>query len=249
MQIVLCPFISYLVHEINMTTVSSTWREKGNHLYKMTNEEMSVFIQVDRLGECLGYYYKARNFAETPKETASACKNIAMTSWKLAKALHKKKVKEDTIQAHFHESLKHFKMANKDGASKGTVWVEYLQTSAILCWEELMQILESIQIIDRIRYIEKYIPLIMNDGVKGEAFLELAKNYFHAGINELQKREYKRSIGYLKDCHFPMYEAQKYGGKSEYIKKETELLERDLYVQMSVTESIKARVTGIMRKF
>lgn len=229
-----------------MAAVSLNWRQKGNHLYKMVNEEMSVSIQVDRLDECLGHYYKARNFAATPEETASAYKNVAMASWKLAKALYKKKVKEDTIQVYFQESLKHFRLANKEGESKGKVWMENLLTSAILCWEDLMYILDTIQFIARIRYLEKYIPLIMNDDVRGEAYLELAKNYFHAGINELHKREYKRSIGYLKDCHFPMYEARRFGRKSEYIIKETDLLEHDLYVQMSVTESIKARVTGIM---
>ncbi|XP_046564313.1 uncharacterized protein LOC124273140 [Haliotis rubra] len=226
------------------TSPSVVWRQRGNEVYKTATEGLSPVILKDRLNSALNYYQRALNAAATPNERSSACKNLAKACWKMAPVVKAREEKPDMIRFYFKEALKYFRDARSAGEDQSLSWLEDLLTSAIVCWTEFLEYMDYADIETRIRELHVAVEYVIDDVTRAEAYLEIANHYFHAGISALQTREYKKSLSLLKDCHFPLYEAKRLGTSSSGVLEEVELLEKDMYVQMCVTESIKARVTG-----
>ena len=66
-------------------TLSAKWRREGNQHYVSAAPTLSPTVQKARLQKALTCYETAHYTAKTDDELSSAAKNIAMTSWKMAK--------------------------------------------------------------------------------------------------------------------------------------------------------------------
>ncbi|XP_046380640.2 uncharacterized protein LOC124151971 [Haliotis rufescens] len=226
------------------TSPSVEWRQKGNDVYKTVTDGLSPVIQKERLNSALNYYQRALNAAATPNERSSAAKNLAKACWKMAPVVKARDEKPEIIRFYFKEALKYFRDARSASKDQKLSWLEDLLTSAIMCWTEFLGYMDNADIETRIRELHVAVDYVIDDVTRAEAYLEIAGHYFHAGISALQEREYKKSLSLLKDCCFPLNEAKRLGTSSSGVLEGVEHLERDFFVQMCITESIKARVTG-----
>ena len=74
-------------------------------------------------------------------------------------------------------------------------------------------------------------------------YLEIANHYFNWSVTALGERDYRQCLTLLKDCHFPLKEAQRFG-KDDGHQREYALLEEDIYTQQCVAESVQERIKG-----
>ncbi|KAK7108007.1 uncharacterized protein [Littorina saxatilis] len=231
---------------------SSCWREQGNAAYRQVREGVAPTLWVSRLQGALTCYSQALITADDNAERSSACKNIAMANWKLAKCKvtdDKCKVTDDDLSSsmitnYFKEALKNFQNAREYGRGRDPGWQNSLTVNALSCWNDVRQRVDEWEYEGRISELEKLVAYVIDDMAKAEEYLEIANYYFHWCVTSLGKRDYQTCLRLLGECSFPLNEARRLGQADQRLTRECEMLDNDYFMQQCVAQSIQARVRG-----
>ena len=84
--------------------------------------------------------------------------------------------------------------------------------------------------------------------LQAREYLEIANHYFSWSVTALGAKDYRQSLTLLKDCHFPLKEAQRFGRDGAHLRQ-CALLEEDIFTQQCVAESMQERVKGESSSF
>ncbi|KAL8559222.1 hypothetical protein ACOMHN_040346 [Nucella lapillus] len=171
---------------------------------------------------------------------------MAMATWKMAKAQRggSCKVSDSIIILYFKEALSHFQVALDYGSGRNAAWHDSLTDCAACCWFDVSAMMESWEAEVRVREMHQLVGYIMDDVTKAREYLEIANHYFHWSLTALGERDFRQCLTLLKECHFPLKEAQRWGHQCPVVSRECPILEEDIYVQSCVAESIQERVKG-----
>ncbi|XP_025112277.1 uncharacterized protein LOC112575014 isoform X1 [Pomacea canaliculata] len=224
---------------------STKWRNEGNIIYKST-EGLAPLLQSEGLQRAVNLYSRALDLAEDAAERSSACKNIAMASWKLAKAKMVLPNAEDKIVFYnFKQALKHFKEAEKSGRSRELQWRESLTTSALECWSDTKKRLDKHENEERkVWELQPLLGLLFHDATLAKEHFAIAQTYFSWSSAALTKRDFRKALSLLGDCNFPLNEAMRLGKEDQDLMKECRVLEEEIFDRKCVAESIQARTNG-----
>ncbi|XP_076453844.1 uncharacterized protein LOC143288991 isoform X2 [Babylonia areolata] len=225
-------------------SVSEQWREKGNSSYRRATDDLSPALRVLRLQEAINSYGRALSTAVNNYERSSACKNMAMANWKMAKAQSANEGPSSKISFYYREALSHFQDAKDCGSGRDAAWQDSLVDAGVRCWFDVSERLEEWEAEERIHELHQLVGYIIDDATKAKEYLEVANHYFSWSVMALGARDYKQTLTLLKECHFPLKEAEKFGRRVPQLTRECAFLEEDIFTQTCVAESIQERMKG-----
>ncbi|KAL5007138.1 hypothetical protein ScPMuIL_015944 [Solemya velum] len=223
---------------------SSNWRKQGNEIYVTATENFSPVVRKERLNKAINLYYRALTSSGGDDETASAAKNLSLALWRMANLHFMMGRVQDAVRL-FVESLKNFgKSLTSAEGCKQQSWKDELTVSLESCYADVVHLLESMELRDRIAAMRDVIENMPSDSIRASCFLNLARYHFHFGIISLGKGDHKACLFQMCECYFPLNEASRLGGMMNEIPREVELLEQDVFMHQCTAESIQARLTG-----
>nr|XP_054751368.1 uncharacterized protein LOC129257136 [Lytechinus pictus] len=225
---------------------SEKQRERGNIFYKSATEDFGSTVRISRLENAITCYKSAFSCSNNKEDEASALKNIGMASWKLATIALEKETEETgkNILKSFKEALKFFCMAYVLRSYKNASWGEKLEESWENCLDESYDWLATLNTSGRIAGFSELIGYLPDCGLKANGYIQYATLLFHEGLTSWQDGEYKDCYRYMKECYFPIQEADRLSEGDSYIKGEVEVLLEDVYLHTCVAESSMARATA-----
>eukprot|EP00057_Strongylocentrotus_purpuratus_P014238 XP_011668712.1 PREDICTED: uncharacterized protein LOC100891882 [Strongylocentrotus purpuratus] len=80
--------------------------------------------------------------------------------------------------------------------------------------------------------------------LKANGYIQYSTLLFHEGLTAWQDGEYKECYRYMKECYFPIQEAERLSSQDLYIETEVNVLREDVNTHMCIAETIMARVSG-----
>ncbi|KAK7479791.1 hypothetical protein BaRGS_00028971 [Batillaria attramentaria] len=223
---------------------SSRLRELGNEAYRRVTDDVSPSVQLVGLQQALNSYDKALAKATNDTDRSSACKNMAMTNWKMAKAKVALDSDRQVVTLYFRDALRCFRDAREYGTGRTWEWLDNLASAGIRCWDDFRERVEQLPYENRIRELERLVGYIVDDVTMAREYLEIANTYFNSSVMALGERNYRQSLNLLAECGFPLNEARRLFSRDPSHMRECELLEEDIFIQTCVAESIQARMSG-----
>ena len=224
-------------------------RKEGNAVYLKAIEDADPISKKSNLNIAIALYEKALRLSTKQTEKASASKNIAMASWKMAKLLCDQGEATKLRHFHFKEAISNFNTAYTYGSCHVQLWIDGILQSMYSCIQDAISHFDAyFKFENQIFCINECISLTAVDHLQAECQLEVANLHFKEGLYALQKRDCMRCLKLMRDSHFPLEEARKWGKDQEHIEMEIATLERDIFLHTCMAESIQARLTG-MRSF
>ena len=183
-------------------SASAKWRQEGNKIYKSVTDGLAPLLQKSRLEEAVKAYTKALNLAANDDEKASAAKNVAVGSEKLANTLEVLGERSVLVRHYFKEGMQHYCKAMQHGLHKSEEWRLGIRQMSSNCWRQLKDKLDELEVDEVIKGLHENVELILEEGTRGEVFLQIAEIYFKAGVVALSKRDFKGSLQVGGDISF-----------------------------------------------
>ncbi|XP_041458958.1 uncharacterized protein LOC121410748 isoform X2 [Lytechinus variegatus] len=232
------------------TTVNKSYseqqRERGNTFYKSATDNYGPTIRLLRLDNALMCYRNALDWKTNDDEEVSAMKNIGLASWKLATTyLESSPIREVTnIRKNYKEALKYLGMSHVNRFCKSLSWGLKLEESWENCLKETTDWLATLETKDRIAGFSELLSFVPDCRLKANGYVQYATLLFHEGVTAWQDGEYKDCYRYMKECYFPIQEAERLSCQDLFIKTEVAILREDVYLHTCIAESVIARVSG-----
>ncbi|XP_061186920.1 uncharacterized protein LOC133195052 [Saccostrea echinata] len=155
--------------------------------------------------------------------------------------------KTDSVLHQFKEALKYYQYAYVKGrSSKTSMWMEDITSKYEECFRDFDEYLNERSFETRIRHLSQIADLMSISNILATIYLEIIQHHFHEGINAWQKGNELICQQHMAQCHFPLHEARKHGQSLKEVQKELDVLENDVHMHLSMTESLKARNTDII---
>ncbi|KAK3879671.1 hypothetical protein Pcinc_015779 [Petrolisthes cinctipes] len=231
-------------------SLSQQYREEGNHILSTAGKNLSPVVWEGRVTSALAKYNAALTTATNKHDKASAAKNYAVGSRKLADFHNTRMVTKNMklILYHFGEAIKHYCKAYKEGRGrKSSPWLKDIKSKLSTVLQESYDFAKDEDLgHGRICILDKMLEAIEYDNFRGECYIEIGQVYFKSAVLALDKKNFRDSLSLLKECYRPVEEAKKYGSRSgnKYVLFEVEVIEKDVFLQTCIAESIQARVIG-----
>ena len=131
---------------------------------------------------------------------------------------------------------------------KPTKWLEKTKTASHECWEEFKNGgVKNIKIESRVRVFQDLVDVIMIPFIKSDCYVQIARLYFHSGVNALAELDFKKGLHSLKECYTPIHEARACGNNlpnNLVIDAECKVLDDDVLMHICIAESMQARAIG-----
>eukprot|EP00057_Strongylocentrotus_purpuratus_P008808 XP_011663282.1 PREDICTED: uncharacterized protein LOC100890018 isoform X1 [Strongylocentrotus purpuratus] len=228
---------------------SAKQRERGNIFYKSATEDFSATVRIIRLENAITCYKNALSCSSNRDDEASASKNIGMASWKLATIALESETEESekrqqSILKHFKEALKFFCTAYVLRSYKSASWGDKLVESWENCLEEACEWLAMLDTAERVAGFSELLGYLPDCSLKANGYIQYSTLLFHEGLTAWQDGEYKECYRFMRECYFPVQEAERLCEGDCSIKSEIAVLQEDVYIHTCVAESSMARATG-----
>ncbi|XP_033125994.1 uncharacterized protein LOC117123998 [Anneissia japonica] len=227
---------------------SDTMRQLGNKYYKTVTNDMSPLLQKGRLEQARHHYTDALGCSSSPKEAASANKNIAMTSWKLAKLEVNQKTRSGLALHLYKEALKGFSEAWERGqdAENGHPWSDNVVQKMHQCLQESLDFVTNQPNMwdEKKKLLAMACQFVPTSASKAELSILYVECLLSKAINLLQEGVFGKSKSFLYDCYQPLEEARRYAGSDKDMMSEVRTLHEDVVMQTSVVEARQALDTA-----
>ena len=226
---------------------SVTFRLRGNECYRSASKAgLSPCLQESRLQEARSWYEKAKSCTSKQDEICSASKNIAVVCKKIALLLtgRSKSVKERHF--YFKESLENFDKAYAFRDSKTHDWIDNLLMVYTETVQQAINNVADIEFKEKIISLNQYAESIKNaQNLRAELYVEIALLHFSEGVSAMTKKDYKKCLYQIHECHHPTEETKKIQMDSESsIERDIRVLEDDINTYTSMAESCQSRMRG-----
>ncbi|XP_013390038.1 uncharacterized protein LOC106158541 [Lingula anatina] len=229
-----------------MARISENWRKEGNQLYtSATQSGLSPVLRKERLNNAIMKYNKALQTAETRNDRSSAYKNIGMASWRLAQVIQLQNEGPKLVEFHLIEALKHLSNALEEaGSSRGIDWSTQSNQYLHECLQGVIDDTAEMGLCrERVDTLRRFLGVISRDlPVRVAGLLEMTTVTFHLGVTALENGDITECLNYMAECYQPIEETKRVA--DDEIMKEVDVLEKDVFMQKCVAESIKARKTA-----
>ncbi|XP_020917560.1 uncharacterized protein LOC110254854 [Exaiptasia diaphana] len=230
------------------TSASKTERIKGNHfLEKSENEGIGYALKKGRLQDAIRCYNRAQNLAFNHDELASASKNLAKANWKLGQLFRERNEGRVLVFFHLREAIKAFDVSLTRGEDcKSEEWKADIWQSLALCIEGFLDASDEIEDLDeRIKTLMPMIDILHVNVFIVRLHLKIGNSYFHDGVNKIHADgDFARCLSRMRDCYYPIQEAKRLSGNSDYEDSEISVLEKDVFYTTCTAESVQARYCG-----
>lgn len=232
-------------------SLSQLHRDEGNRILLTVKENLSPVLWEGRVTSALTKYQAALNTATNKNDKASAAKNYAVVSQKLAN-FHSRMVPRKwsikRILYQFREAIKHYYKASNEGyGEKSQLWLKDIQSKLSIVIQEAYDFAKCEDLgHGRIHILDKILEVLEDDHFRGECCIEIAQVHFKIVIVALDRMNFREALSHLKECYQPVEEARMCAVRSNnsYVLSEIQVLEQDILLQTCFAESIQARVIG-----
>ncbi|XP_071502405.1 uncharacterized protein [Diadema antillarum] len=131
----------------SIESLSALLRKQGNLLSQSLNDKQPAVERSAALREAIKWYQSSLGAAKSSQDGASAAKNAATASWKLA-SLYRENLKLSTSDAkivvkRYDEAMGYFTRALKDGHCKGAAWTKQLEELMQKCLKEKLELMSA----------------------------------------------------------------------------------------------------------
>ncbi|XP_033114247.1 uncharacterized protein LOC117114663 [Anneissia japonica] len=230
---------------MNVLTQSEKHRQCGNGYYRSVTPGLSPLLQKSRLEQAKQCYTDALKCSSTTEEAASANKNLAMTSWKLASLGQEQKDLRSQIVFFHKDALKYFSRALRFGndAHIGQSWSESLVQKMHQSLQECLDFVNNQTNMsdEKTDILSMACQLIPAGEFKANISILYVEHLIGKAIDLFQDR---KCLSILYDCHQPLEEAKRYGRSNKDILSEVGVMSEEVTMLTAVAEARQALETG-----
>ena len=228
-------------------TESQHLRAEGNIFYKKFQQSLDFSEQKNFLQQANNYYHKS--FQSCSKDNlddlSSAAKNLGTASWKLADIHSYLEARSTLIEYFYREGILYLSTALLYGTKcKDRKWINDVEESFATCRCSAVEQVEDWPYLEKARALEKHISVMVEDSQKSECFIELARAAYNAGLEALDKKDFKTALSVFHDCYRPIEECIRYSPGNEFFTAESRILRNDVIYSLAIAEALQAIHTG-----
>ncbi|XP_071949479.1 uncharacterized protein [Antedon mediterranea] len=223
---------------------SDKLRQQGNVHYRSVTPELSPVLQKSRLDEARKCYINALECSCNAKESASANKNLAMVSWKLASL---GKDPRGKILYFFKEAQTYFSRALHCGKDAGNEhrWADELMQKMYQSLQESLDYVnnQAGMLDEKTELLSKSCRIFPAGELKAQICVGYVEQLLGKATSLLRKGTFKRAMSVLGDCYQPLEIARRYG-INEDIMVEIDVFSADVTIQTAIAEAKQALKIG-----
>ncbi|XP_072173667.1 uncharacterized protein [Diadema setosum] len=164
------------------------------------------------LKEALELYKEACQLAITEEESASAAKNVAVTSLKLA-TLYREHGNHPSgdmgIENHFMDAAKYFARAFSKQKCQRTAWRSDLCKRIDICLQEFRTWISHMTVKVKASKLEEFLECLPNCHSKAVCKVMLAQYAYNIGLEISQTDDYEECLRYMKRCSLLLDDAER----------------------------------------
>ena len=226
-------------------SASKRLREEGNKLLASIDDNLAPVLRKSRLEQVIYKYNQASSAAQDMDEKASALKNIAVVSSKLAKLLNPDKELQLLIY-HLRTASECFSQSNSCAEGvKSTEWKEHLISSIRVFIEGVVEMAASLTFHLKLSLMEASVYSLDIYSLRAEFSLQIAELCFHESIYQLDAKDFRGCLGRLTDCYRPIEEADKCKCNDATVLSGIAVIKEDVKHHQCRAESLQALNTGV----
>ncbi|XP_072173669.1 uncharacterized protein [Diadema setosum] len=225
---------------------STLQRQRGNQYYRTATQNVGITVRTHRYEAALACYHNALTYSTNGEEEASALKNIAMASWKIASLHTEREPPRDhlVIRSRFKEALKSLCLACEKWCWKNEEWGVQVEESREQCFKESTDWLATLDMKERIAGFSDFLGCLTDSVFAAEKYVDYSTLLFHEGVQAWQKGDFKECLRFMMECNFPLNEAERMCQGDPLIDNEITVLREDVYLHTCLAESNQARAAG-----
>ncbi|XP_074641672.1 uncharacterized protein LOC141899326 [Tubulanus polymorphus] len=234
-------------HKNKNNSASANHRLEGNsHYVEALRNGINPSVSEVRLQKAINCYYLAEQTSNTDEEKASASKNYAMASWKIAHVKWARGEKIILVTHNFKEAIDYFMRAQRAGNSKNLTWWQKLEASITECLDAVFEYLLAnySKGQERGRQLETFARLLPDGISKAKCYLEIARGFFHQGIEDISNGIYVTALSLMKECYYPIEEAARLGRHDVELSSDVRIQREDVFNNQCIAESMQSRQQG-----
>ena len=235
-------------------SASTEWRNKGNTHYKTASVEgLAPTIVASRLTIACEYYQKAKKEAKNIDDEASACKNIATASFRIAKIYcdQNREISEHTY--HYKEALINFCLAADCGSrpdfGKDSSWQETTLSKLEDCLAHVIKVASEMEINNRVQTLNFFASSLQPEKytygkqTRFSLLLSVIDAELAEALRAISDNDFRFAKSKLAECHTPLVLAE------ELIQNDSEEMElnvqkEDIILNTCVAEALQAYDIG-----
>lgn len=228
---------------------SKILREEGNRFYFSVKDGVAPVLKRSFLEKALYKYNQAVNAAKENDEKASALKNAAFASSKLAMLV----VLDQEFQLltyYLRNTSKYFSQSWIYGESiKTPQWKEALISSVQAQFVAIEDMAANLSFGKKLSMMEAYVYSLDIDPVRAELCVKIAELCFHESVYRIDEKDFKACLGRLYDSNRPIEEALKCKSKDSTASTDIAVIKEDVKYHLCRAESMQALHIGMNEFF